>query len=221
MDRVHQSTAGHGQAEAIAEPPLDAAEGQAALFIEDHGERDGLRAQLHCGGAERVRGLQRVAALHAATTWPARADRHAKFVDHGTLHRQVFLLLRDHPATGHRSTAGRTRGRQWRLMRHIDAPRPRTIRLVPIRGARLAPRTLGMLLRQAPRKRRGLAIRAAARHLEFFFQPLVLTPQILDDLLGITRRRRILSAARHDTLMPDSRIQYKKEMLSASVCRDQ
>jgi hypothetical protein len=97
-----------------------------------------------------------------------------------------------------------------------------------------------MFLREAARERRGLAIGPATRHLEFFFQPLVLAPQpvaldlgathvlakpiilapqILDDLLRITRRRRTLRALRHATVMPDSRMQYKSKVLSASVCR--
>ena len=86
----------------------DAAEGEAALFIEDHGERDGLRAELHRGGAERIGGLQRMPALHAAMTLPALADRDTKFVDHGALDGQVFLVLRDDAAPPHGPAAVRT-----------------------------------------------------------------------------------------------------------------
>jgi hypothetical protein len=51
---------------------------------------------------------------------------------------------------------------------------------------------------------------------------LILAPQLLDDLLRITRRRQVL-APRHATFMPDSRTQYKRNplCLSASVARDQ
>jgi hypothetical protein len=45
---------------------------------------------------------------------------------------------------------------------------------------------------------------------------------IVDDLVGLSGRR-ILRAPRHRTLMPDLRVQYKREKapcLGASVCRD-
>ena len=48
------------------------------LFIQDDHEGDGVRAELHGRGAERVGGLQRMPALHAPVTLPTLADRHAK-----------------------------------------------------------------------------------------------------------------------------------------------
>ena len=101
----------------------DPAEGEAALFIEDHGERDGLRAELHGRGAERIGGLQRMPALHAAVTLPALADRDTKFMHDGALHRQVFLVLRDDAAAPHGSAAVRTLRGQRRVVGHVDARR--------------------------------------------------------------------------------------------------
>ena len=113
------------------------------------------------------------------------------------------------------------------------------MRLLAVGGAGLPPRSLGVFFRQAAGKRRRLTVRPATRHLEFFFQPLVLAPQpvafdlralqvlfetlnapglIVDDLVRLSGRR-ILRASRHATVMPDSRAQYKKEMPRASVSR--
>jgi len=241
LHRVDQPAAGHGEAEAIAEQVRDPAKGESALFVEDDGQRHGVRSELHRRRAERVRGLQRMTALHPPVTLPALADRHAKLVHDGPLHGQIFLVLRNDAAVTHRPAAVGTLRRERRLMRHIDPGRRWTMGLAAIRGARLASRPLRILLRQAARKRGRLPIRPAARHVEFFFQPLVLAPQpvaldlrtqevltelfdlprlIIDDLPRV-RRRRVFRAPRHGTLMPDSRIQYKRESpcLGVSVAR--
>ena len=238
MDRVHHSAAGDGEPEAIAEQPLDAAEGQATLFIQDHGERDGLRAKLRGGRTQRIGGLERMAALHTAVALAALPDRDAKLVHHGALDRQVFLVLRDHALSADGAATVRALRGQRRLMRVVDVARRGTMRLPAIGGARLAARPLGMRLRQAARKRRRLAIRAALRHLEFFLQslvlaaqpvaldlgaphvlaePLVLAPQILDDLLGTTRRRHVLRAPRHAPVMPNPRTKYKSNHVEYAV----
>ena len=95
MHRVDQPAPRDGEAEAIAEQMPDTAEGQSALFIEDHGERNRLRPELAGGRAERIRCLQRMPALHAPPTLPALADDDAKLVHDGSLYRQVFVVLRD------------------------------------------------------------------------------------------------------------------------------
>jgi len=116
MHGMDQAPAGHGQAEAFVEQCRDAAEREPTLFIEDDGEGDGLRAQLHRGGAERIGGLQ-------------------------------------------------------------------------------------------------------PRHLALLFQPLILTAQIVEVLLRVTRRRRILWVPRHAPGMPDSRAPYTSKLLGVSVPR--
>ena len=231
MDRMDQSAPGHGEAEAIAQQVPDPAEGESTLFIENHGERDRLRPELHGRGAERVGGLQWVSALHAAVTLPALAHRDTKLMDDGALDGQVFLVLRDDAAAPHRSAAVRTLRGQRRVVGHVDARRRAPMGRAAVHGARLAPRALGMLLRQAAGKRRRLAVGTAACHLEFLFQPFVLTAQpvafdlrafqiftepldlsrlVINDLVLIFGRR-IRRASRHATVMPDSRAQYKRE----------
>ena len=233
MDGLHQPPAGNGEAEATAEQVPDAAERETALFVEEHGERDRLRTELHGGRAERIRRLQRMPTLHAPTAVSALADRDEKFVDDRALHGQVFLVLRDDAAPDHRPPAVGTLRRQRRIMNDVDARRRLPMRGPAVAGTRFAARPLGMRGGQAPRERRGLARGPSARHVELFFQPFVLAPQavafdlgaphvlaepfilapqILDDLLRITRRRRIRRAPRHTPVMPDSCGQYKREM---------
>ncbi len=165
-------------------------------------------------------------------TLPALADGDVKLVHDRTLHGQIFLVLR-HDAVGlNRPAAIGALGRQRRLVGDIDAGRRGPMPAAAIRGPRFATRPLGMRLRQTARKRGRLAGGAAARHLQFLFQPVVLAAQpvaldlralqilaepldlphlVVNDLSRI-RRRRIRGTARHAMLMTDSRAQYKRKM---------
>ncbi len=103
MDRVHQPAARDAQPEAVAQQRGDLAVGQPEAFIEEHGEGDGLRPQLHGGGAERVGGLQRMATLDAPPALRAPTDRDVKRADDRALHRQLFLILRRDAHAAHRA----------------------------------------------------------------------------------------------------------------------
>lgn len=231
MDGVDEPAAGHRQAEAIPQQLDDPAEGEPTLLIEDDRERDSLRPELDGGGAERVGGLQRMAPLHAAVPVPALANRDPEFVDHRALHGQILLVLRDDAATLDRAAAVGTRRRQRCVVGHVHARRRTSMALSAIGTAGLSSRLLGVLFRQAPRKRRRLASRSTPRHLELFLQSLILAAQpialdlralqilaesfdfprlIINDLSRV--RRRVRRAPRHDMLMPDSGAQYKREM---------
>ena len=95
-----------------------------------------------------------------------------------------------------------------------------------------------MRLRQAARKRRRLPVRAAPRHLEFFFQPFVFAAQpiafdlrahqifaqpfdlsrlIVDDLLRVTRRRDPSGAEARARLCQIPRKKYKQIMSGRQV----
>jgi len=50
-------------------------------------------------------------------------------------------------------------------------------------------------------------------------EPLMLTAQIVEVLLRVTRRRRILWVPRHAPVMPDSRAPYTSKLLGVSVPR--
>ena len=110
---------------------------------------------------------------------------------------------------------------------------------LPAVGATGLPsRPLRVRLRPATRERRGLAIRATPRHLEFFAQAFVFAAQplafvlrphqilaqsvdlsrlIVDDLLGVTRRRRVRRAPRHAPVMPNPRKKYKSNHVEYAV----
>ena len=184
MDGLHQAAARDRETEAVAEQVDDATEGEATLFVQDHRQGHGVRAELPGAGAQRVGRLQRMTALHAPIALSARADRHATFMDEGALHREIFLVLRDDTAPNHPAAAVRTRRRQRRVMRRVDVRRRRAMGLATIPSARLTTGALGLCLGQAARERRGLAVRAAARHLELLFQPPVLAPQTIAFDLG-------------------------------------
>ena len=163
-------------------------------------------------------------ALHTAVTVSALADGDAEFVHDGTLHRKVFLILRDDAPSGHDPAAIRTARRQRRVVRQVDAGRRPAMRTTAIGQPRLAARSLGIRLRQAPRERCRLTGGAPPRHLEFLFQPLVFAPQSIaldlrsEQILTETfilapqvlhrgrvarRRRRIGDASRHERVMPE------------------
>src|SRR5215213_611377 len=179
-------------------------------------------------------------ALDPAVALPTLAHRHAKFVEDETLHREIFLILRDAAPPDHGSAAVGTRRRQRCVVAHIHARRRRPMGRAAVGGARLAARSLRALLRHASRKGCGLAVGPAPRHLELLFQPLVLAPQsvafdlraqqilaqpldlarlVVHDLSWIRGRRGILRAPRHGTVMPDFSTRYKREILGASVPR--
>jgi hypothetical protein len=234
-DGLHQAAARDGQPEPITEQLHDPAHGKPALFIENDGERDGVRPELRGRRAKGIGRLQRMAALHPTVTLSAAADRHAKLMDERALHRQIFLVLRDDAVPGDRPTAVRTVRGQRRVMRHIDVRRRSTMGRPPIGRPWFATGSTGVLLGEPTRERGGLSIRATPRHLQLLFQPLVFASQsmafdfralqilaqpfdlarlIVDDLSGIWRRR-IFRAPRHPILMPERRSKYKRESGSA------
>ena len=232
MDGVDQAAAGDGQAEAVAEQDHDRAERKAGTV--SCGSR---RARSPAAPAARPR--RPAHRRFAAGGGPARADgtgdtrrwRRETRAPPGVGWAGLPGTARRHGGA-RRAPAVRTLRRQRRVVRHIDVRRRARCARAAIQRARFAARPLGMLFRQAAREGRRLPIRAAARHLEFFFQPLVLAPQavafdlrplqvlfesrdaprlIVDDLAGLSGRR-ILGTPRHVSVMPDSQIKYKLNM---------
>jgi hypothetical protein len=171
---------------------------------------------VHRGGAKRIGGLQRVSALDASLTPRAVSDDHMERPDDGALDRQFFLILSgDSYAADDALTVRTLRGKR-RDVGFIDVPRNGAVRAAPIGGARLPTRSAGMRRRRPARERRGLPIDGAPRRIELLLQALVFaaqlvalglrtaqvvaqavvfTPQFLEDLLRVARRRirRMLS----------------------------
>jgi hypothetical protein len=104
MPGVDQPASGHREADAILEQRRDPAERKAALCVEDHGQRDRLRTELHGGGAEGISGLPRVPALHAAV-WH-RSGAAAGDVPSGHRRRPLCVpAVRDAPSADHAKRA--------------------------------------------------------------------------------------------------------------------
>ena len=94
MHRMDEATARDRQSILLLEEGGDLAVRHAELFIENDGERDGLRPQLCGRRTERIRRLERMPALDATPASVTPADVDLKGTDHDTRHRQLFLVLR-------------------------------------------------------------------------------------------------------------------------------
>ena len=229
MHRVDQSAARDPQTEAVAQQRRDLAVGQPEPFIQEDGQGDGVRPELHGSRAERIGGLQRMPALHAAPTLRALPDVDREAAHDRPLGRQLLVILRRHADPLHRRGAVRTRGGQRRRVGLVDVRRGATLATRAIGGAGLPARPLRRRDAGASRERRRLPIHGPARRFEFVFQLLVLasqplafgfrppqvcfelhnaTPLLVDDRLGILRGP-VLVALRHTTVMPDRRSKYK------------
>ena len=179
MDRVDQPAARDRQPEAVAQQRGDLAVGQPVALVEQHRERDGLGPELHGGGAERVGGLQRMAALHATTALRALPDVHVEATDEGPLHRQLFLVLRGDAAAAHRPVTVGAAGRQRRRIGFVHVPRRGPMGAPAIRRTGFAAGPARVRHARAARERGGLPVHGAARGLELLFQFLVLAAQPL------------------------------------------
>jgi len=231
-DGVDHSARRDRQAEPLAPQARDLRVGQTEILVEDDGERDRLRPELHGGRAQRIGRLQRMPALHAALTRPTVSDRDAEAPHDRPLHRQLFLILRRDPVCAHRAPASGALRRQRCVVRLIDVARYTPVAVPPVRRTRPATGDPGLGDSGPPRERRGLPIHRASRRLEILFQFLVFTPQplplglrppqilaqaldlptlLVDDYLRV-RRRGAGVALRHAPVMPDSRAPYKRKM---------
>ena len=189
----------------------DFAIGQAIPFIEQDREGDRLRPQLYRSSAERIRGLQRMPPLHAPTAVQALPDVDVKAPDERRLDRQVFLVLTRHADAAHGSlTVWACRG-QRRRVGVVDVRRQRPMTASSIRHAACAARSTGVRDARAAREGGRLPIDGATRRLKLVLQLLVLAALLVDDLLRVGRRRRLV-AVRHTVVMPNPRSKYKREM---------
>ena len=134
----------------------------------DH-QRDDPATELRARRAQRVRGLQDVAALHPSLTLRAAADLDVEAAHDRAHHGQFFLILRRHAGHCDRATAIRTRHRNWRRVRLVDPRRARTAAVAAILRAGLPPRTPATTLRPVLGERRGLAATRPACLVELLF----------------------------------------------------
>jgi hypothetical protein len=201
------------------------------LFIENDGERDGLRTQLCGRGAERIRRLERMPALDATPAPATPSDADLKGTDHDPWDRQLFLVLRRYTGLDDAIAATGTARRQRRLMRFIDARWHAPTGLGTIGVARLAPRAFRIFL-QRFRKWRCLSIARPAGLIELSLQmvdlltqALVLSAQYFSLALrafcALANRVDLFARwyrigrplIRHVDVMPDPRKKYKYGIL--------
>jgi hypothetical protein len=177
MQRMDQAAGRDVQAEALAEERRDLPQGQAELRMQDRREGDGLRAELRGGGAERIRRLQRMAALDAAMTCRTVANRDRERPDDRPNDREIFLVLDSLVRVDQPAAAVGARGGQRRVISLVDVSRDAAMRLAAIGATGLAARPTRRAARVTARERRGLPKRRAPRQIEVIFEPLDLLAQ--------------------------------------------
>jgi hypothetical protein len=173
---VHQPAGRDGQAVLLTQERRDFAEREAQLFVEDHRERDGLRAELDAGGTKRIRRLQRMPALHAPATRPALAHVHAKRAGYDPRDGQFFLVLRRDTRLADGAGTLRTPRGQRGVVGFIHSPWPSSVRfdtIVPAVFSAGTTRVAGQRLR----KRSGLSVRGATSLLQLPLQAVIVSPQ--------------------------------------------
>ena len=137
----------------------DPAEGQATLFIQDHGQRHRLRSELRaaprasevCSGCWPCTRRRQTAVAHGDT----------KLMDDGALDREIFVILRGVAVRRATATAGHAAGSGTCAL--IDVTGAGSMRLAAVGGAGFAARPRGMRLGRSAGERRRLTIRAPAR----------------------------------------------------------
>jgi hypothetical protein len=179
VERLHEPAGRDGQPEALAEQRGDLAEREAQLLIEHDRERDGVGAELRGGGAEGIRGLQRMSALDAVSASPALSYGNVKRPHAGPHHRQIFLILHRVPRQGHGATARRTGRRQRGVVRLIDVGGRGAMAPTPVCHAGFPSGAARWTRRGATRKGRGLAMQRTPRIIELVFEPVDLPLQLV------------------------------------------
>jgi hypothetical protein len=114
---AHHGARRHLQTETLPKQGRDLAEGHAELLIELDRQRDRVRAELDARRAERIRGLQRMPALHPPLTPLTGADVNVEAPHHRLHRRQIFLILRRDLRLAHDVAAARALG--WICRGHV------------------------------------------------------------------------------------------------------
>ena len=186
MQHLHEPPGRHRQPEALPQECGHLGEWHADLLVQARNQCDGARPQVDVGGPHRVRGLQRMATLHAAPALCALPDGHMKAPDDRPDDGEIFLVLRRHALQCHHPAAPRTRRRERGLVGRINPGGNRAARPAPIpaagSSARLPAVALGPILGERrglpePRPPRGCKLLLQARVLPL--QSIVLTLQAL------------------------------------------
>jgi len=237
VHRVHQAAARDGQPILLVKERRDLAERQAELLIEDDGRGDGLRPELCCRGPQRVRGLQPMATLDAATTRAALSHVHPKVTDDDLGDRQLFLILARDARFHDGAIAFGTPRRQTRLIGFIDARRNPAVRFRAVGAARLSPGSLRMAGERFRERRRlskpgtpcrielllqpfvllAQPVALTLGPLQFALQPLDLAPRLLELRDRLVLRPRGWRVVAHAPVMPEPRDLYKTDRSEIAI----
>jgi hypothetical protein len=177
MQGVDQTARRDVQAEALAEERRDLPQGQAELGMEHRGEGDRLWAQLRGGGAQGIRRLQRMPALHAAMARHTLANGHRECAHDRSDDGEIFLVLDRVACVGQSAAAVRAGRGQRRAVPLVNVDRDGAMRLAAVAASRFPSRPAGRPARGAARERRGLPECRAPREVEVVFEPLDLLAQ--------------------------------------------
>ena len=156
MQHLHEPPGRHRQPEALPQECGHLGEWHADLLVQARNQCDGARPQVDVGGPHRVRGLQRMATLHAAPALCALPDGHMKAPDDRPDDGEIFLVLRRHALQCHHPAAPRTRRRERGLVGRINPGGNRAARPAPIPAAGSSARLPAVALGPILGERRGL-----------------------------------------------------------------
>jgi hypothetical protein len=148
----------------------DLAERHGKLFVEADGQRNRVRPELYRRRAKRIRGLERMAPLHAPMAGVALAHVDVKAPHDRRDRGQIFLILGGNVGLAHRTPTARTRRRHRYVVRLMHDRRDRALPAAAVHAARLPPGAARPPFRRALRKWRRLARSGAARGLQFVLQ---------------------------------------------------
>ena len=212
MQCLHEAPRGDGQPEPLAQQCRDLLERDTNVLVQEHNEGDRAGPQVHVSGAQRVGGLQRMAALDAPATGDTAPDLHVKASNDGPDHREIFLILGGDALQLHRAPISGTRCRQWCVVSHIDVRGHRAMRAasVPAAGSSAPWPTAALWVILGERGR--LPEPCTPRRIELALQAFVVPLQPI--ALAIGRPRSLVG---HTGFMADSRQKYKYKFVSSTT----
>jgi len=174
LDRADDPPGRHRQVPRLPEQGRDLGDGQTQLGVQNRRQANRVWAELHGRGAQRIRGLQRVPALHPAPTVGAPPHFDAERAHVGPHRWEVFLMLADGMAVDDVAVAVRTIGRRRHVDDLVHVRRHGTVTMTAMRRARLASGPFRRRLRAPFRTRCRLALARATGGLQGLAQLRVL-----------------------------------------------
>ncbi len=172
VQQLDQTALGDPESELNVQHAGDLLHRHAQLGVQLDHQRGDVRTQLGSGGAQGVRGLQRVPALHSPPTLDAAAHLDVEPPHQGLNRRQLFLILRRHTVHGDRAAAVGTTRRDRRRVDLVDAWGRLAPPLLPVVRTTPPPRPLAASLPPVLGEGGRLPLAGSPSGLELLFQLL-------------------------------------------------